>query len=72
MGALPPRGQEWTLGKTAATIRFVEDAEELLQSGNLNNNERGLLTDAIAQAKTGTLSFSEWTTPKEYLARHSN
>ena len=65
-GALPPPGLEWQVGKTAASISFVYDAEIFLKSCH-DTKKTDLLLAAIQQVKDGSLVFNEWTTPEEYL-----
>ncbi len=65
-GVVPPSGFEWELGKTAASISFVKDAELYLLNCQIKE-EKELLTTIINQVKEGILVFSEWTKPEEYL-----
>lgn len=70
-GAMPPPGAEWQIGKSAASIRFVEDAMALiarLDDGKPSFEAARQLSEAIEQVKSGELSFDDWTTPEDYLA----
>ncbi len=66
MGALPPPGTEWQMGKTAASISFVNDTQRFIVQ---NPQHQGIkqLQEAIANVKSGTLVLSEWTTAEQYL-----
>lgn len=75
-GALPPPEMAWVMGKTAASILFVRDAEDLLAvagtsvtGGPLSERDIELLRNAIAAVKAGRLEFKEETTACKWLAR---
>lgn len=65
-GALPPEDKVWQIGKTAASIRFVGDAEKYLVE---HDGETGLdgLKSAVEDVKNGTLVLQDWTTVEEFL-----
>ena len=65
-GALPPKGVEWQVGKTAASIKFVNDAHMYI-AHNTDVVLIGALTDAIRKINSGELVMTEWTTPHQYL-----
>jgi hypothetical protein len=66
-GANPPPGQEWQIGKTAASIAFVGASESYLQ-GCGDPQVTNALRDAIERVKRGELTLDQALTPEEYLA----
>ncbi len=64
-GACPPEGFEWQLGKTAATIRFVGEAESKLST--LDESLRFKLMNHVRKLKTGEEKFTKFTTIDEFL-----
>lgn len=66
-GALPPRSFSWQTGKTAASIRFVIDAESYIDQCRGTDVERALLKGAIERVKGGLMVFTTWTSPEELL-----
>ncbi len=70
-GALPPPGMEWQIGKTAASIRFVNDTERFLETCQ-DTHKAELLREAIRQVKNGGLVLSSWISPEEYLDQHAS
>jgi hypothetical protein len=62
MGALPPKGLEWTIGKTVATLDFVRDAEKCI----------AILNTFIKMCKTDALSFDRDVDVIKYLIRNSD
>ena len=71
LGALPPPGMEWIMGKTAASISFVHDAEEYL-SNCKDLKEIDWLHDAIAKIKRGEWQLQNWLTAVEFLEMKRN
>lgn len=65
-GALPPPSLEWQLGKTAASILFVNDAEIFISTCQ-DEKKIELLHAAIKDVKSGQLVLREWLTPEKYL-----
>ena len=65
-GALPPPGFEWQIGKTAASITFVGDAEAFLETC-LDAKKVDLLRQAIDKIKDGSLVLENWLTVDDYL-----
>lgn len=53
MGALPPPGSEWVVGKTAASIRFIGDAERILSESKLSSETAQQVRDRIERVKRG-------------------
>ena len=70
-GALPPPGMEWQIGKTAASIRFVNDTERFLETYR-DTDKAELLREAVRQVKNGELELSNWLSPEEYLDQHAS
>ncbi|MEX2145280.1 MAG: hypothetical protein WD712_02830 [Candidatus Spechtbacterales bacterium] len=64
-GALPSEDKEWQLGKSAASIRFVKQAEECMNNCSPENQET--LREAISRVKSEDLEFIDWVTPEEFL-----
>ena len=62
MGAFAPPGCEWQNGKTAPTIRFVNEASVYLSQET--NSE---LTEYIEKLKSGEEVLTNWLTVEEYL-----
>ena len=57
-GSLPPRGKEWQAGKTAATIRFVDEAEAALEArDDIEDREKHVLR-TLVQAMKGILEIT--------------
>jgi len=67
MGAWPPNGAEWQAGKTAASIRFVEDAQKFIEETNLTAEQQSALEAAMALIQNGKMVFTDWTTIHEFL-----
>lgn len=68
-GALLPPGMEWQIGKTAASIAFVNETETFLRiCEDVHNSE--LLRAAVEKVKSGELVLEDWLTPQEYLDQH--
>jgi hypothetical protein len=67
-GALPPPGVEWQIGKTAASISFVNDAERYIVGCN-NADEIERLKKAAQEVKEGKRVLDQWLTVEEFLAR---
>lgn len=65
-GALPPKSVLWQLGKTPASIRFVNDAEELAAQSN-SDIDRCLLREAVENIKTGDLVLINFKDPSRFL-----
>ena len=66
LGALPPPGMAWQMGKTAASITFVRNAELFLETCQDEEKSR-LLREAIQKVKDGSIVLQEWLTAEEYL-----
>ena len=50
MGALPPTGMEWQINQTAASIAFVNQAEQLILA----------LQEQIQEVKDGKKTLTQW------------
>lgn len=62
-GALPPDGVEWQVGKTAASIRFVKDAEFAIKH----------LQEMVDKIKSGELyldNFVDVSVPQEFKFKY--
>lgn len=70
-GALPPPGMEWQIGKTAASIRFVNDTERFLETCQ-DTDKAELLRGVVRRIKNGELVLSNWLSPEEYLDQHAS
>jgi len=67
-GAVPPQMHNWQIGKTPASIRFVQLSEQYLENGD-DDEKAFALREAIADIKSGKLVFDEPTTPEQFLER---
>ncbi len=65
-GALPPPEFAWQMGKTAASILFVKDAERFIASCD-NPTVIEELRIAINKVRSGQVVLSDWTSPEDYL-----
>lgn len=65
-GARVPSGSQWQMGKTAASIKFVHDAEQFLL-GCADVESITLLKDRIEKIKTGEFILSTWTKLPDYM-----
>lgn len=65
-GAKPPSRQSWQMGKTAASIKFVKDAELYVQVTRDLVAVRDL-NKAIKWIKDGSLVLTNEKTPQEFL-----
>lgn len=69
-GANPPPGQEWQTGKTAATIKFVLEAEvEMYRRPDMTNGEGYVLLQLVERLKSGEESLDEEETVDQWLER---
>lgn len=68
-GALPPPQFAWTLGKTVATIKFVNAAERFIEAG-APPDVAARLRAYIERLKTGQESLTEDLTVEEYLKKN--
>ncbi len=67
-GALPPLGSEWILGKTAASILFVGEAENYLSCSGVGDEEDArIIVKAIKDVKDGKLVLNEDISVGAYL-----
>lgn len=57
-GALPPPDCAWQVGKTAATIQFVQGFDKYLR-GQKGRNEYHILEKLVTMAKEGTLVLTD-------------
>jgi hypothetical protein len=75
LGANPPEGAEWQLGKTAPAIRFVNEAERFFQmmpEDRYGYSEEAvkLLRKRIVELKSGEKTLFNWQDVDEFLALH--
>ena len=69
-GALPPPEFEWWMGKTAGAIRFVQDANALLEDSSLSEEASGRLRRWVAAVMEGEpLDIDHFLTREEIIAR---
>ena len=69
-GANPPPGQEWQIGKTAATIKFVLEAEvEMVRRPDMTNGEGYTLLMLVERLKSGEESLDEEESVDTWLER---
>ena len=66
LGALPPLGAQWQMGKTAASISFVIDVEKFLAACQ-DKKKITQLKEAIQRVKNGQWILEYWLTAQEYL-----
>ena len=66
MSSFPPPGQEWMEGKTAATVRFVLQAEAALAARAAEDEK---LKATIERMKRGEESLLEFETVEGWLER---
>ncbi len=75
-GALPPRGMEWQMGKTAASILFVKRAEQFLEAlpeakfAFDVELQHEALREHVAKVKSGEIVLMEHLTPEEFIAQN--
>ncbi len=67
LGALMPPGHEWEVGKTAASIAFVHEAERHMARSATDAATKKRLEDAIAQIKSGQIVLQDWLPVKNFL-----
>lgn len=68
LGAQPPHELAWQLGKTAASISFVLDAEEFLRTCR-DPEKAALLAAEVARIKSGEVVLAEWRTVAQFFDR---
>lgn len=69
-GAQPPPVLAWQVGKTAATIKFVKEAEvEMYRRPDMTNGEGYLLLKYVERLKGGEESLTDWQTVDDWLER---
>ncbi len=71
-GANIPEDLKWQLGKTAATIKFVNEAEKYLNDcakSGINTSPIAALTVYIDLLKTGKEILYDWYTVSEFLMK---
>lgn len=70
MSSFPPTGKEWMEGKTAATVRFVEEAEAALETrADLDEGEVYQLQTHVEMLKEGQTALVEFETLDDWLER---
>lgn len=70
-GAHAPPGFGWQAGKTAASIRFVREAEAMLQDPSvvLRREVADALIDYATKVKSGEIELEDWLSVSEFLSR---
>ena len=71
LGALPPPGAEWEVGKTAASISFVNDVQKYLVTCQDEKNTQ-LLLEATRRVRNGEWTLKDWLTAQEYLDQQTS
>lgn len=66
LGALPPPGFEWEIGKTAATISFVREADKYLERMPRVTSVK-MLETYVNELKSGNKVLMNFMTVKEYF-----
>lgn len=64
-GAVPPQDLGWQIGKTAASITFVGEAETYVGTPE----DKARLDAYVAKIKSGKVVLHNALTPAEYLAQ---
>ena len=67
-GALPPPALRWSIGKTAASIRFVTDAQVLLHQAEDGSVSHRILERMVQHIKDGYIVLNRWISPQEFLS----
>ena len=73
-GALPPPRMEWQIGKSAASISFVRDAEHFLATMPIAKfsfdieQQHEALRQYISLVRAGQVVPSDWLTVEQFLA----
>lgn len=57
----------WKLGKTAASIRFVNEAENFMASGNASEDDKQMLREAANAVRSGERVLTSWVTIETFL-----
>lgn len=65
-GAMPPSDSNWQIGKTAATIRFVQDAMAYMVD-KPRVSPIQMLERYVEKLKSGKEQLTEWLTIEEYM-----
>ena len=63
---VPPPDLNWQIGKTIASIQFVNDAERFIKD-NSQRNEVIMLQEVIQRIKEGKEIFKSFYTPEQYI-----
>ena len=70
-GALPPDHLKWQIGKTAASIAFVEEAEGELIHSEISDKDREIINRLILDIKTGQLILDNFQTVYKIVEQFS-
>ncbi|HYE60287.1 MAG TPA: hypothetical protein VEA18_03840 [Candidatus Kapabacteria bacterium] len=65
-GAISPPGAEWQAGKTAASIKFVKDAEKWLEN-IIESSQKGCVEDYVRLIKAGEVVLNEFLDIQDFL-----
>lgn len=68
-GARPPPGSEWQMGKTAASISFINNAETFMRICQ-DARKIEVLREMVQKVKDGELMLQDWLTAEEYLNQY--
>lgn len=69
-GALPPDQFGWQMGKTAASISFVNDAVYTL-TNDPSHKYQDLIIRLISLVKEGTLVIEDWLTVDDAVKKYN-
>lgn len=67
MGANPPPGHEWTIGRTAASMVFVREVERRLKAEDLDADMRDRLTKAASDVREKRVELRKSLTVEDFL-----
>jgi hypothetical protein len=67
LGSFPPLDMQWQIGKNAASIAFVNQAEFFIQNEFVDEDERNLLHKVIEEIKTGKRVIKKFLEVEEFL-----
>jgi hypothetical protein len=67
LGTLPPPDKLWQIGKNAASIAFVNQAEFFIQNEFVDEDERNILYNVIEEIKNGKRVIKKFIEVEEFL-----
>ena len=69
-GAFPPPGKEWMIGKTLASVRFVDEAEAALATrDDIDEREKYVLRTLVQAMKDGQAILQDFESVDDWLER---